>query len=166
VNQFLYTGLAVPFATGIRPLVARLCGCDGTSLPSTIEKDRAMHRPGETGFSLIELMITVVIIAVLASIALPAYDKQMKRSRRSDAQQFMLQMETKQKQILIEQRGYASAPNALSVASTGWACTATQCSMPTTPLRSIPRSTIRRRRQATGFAPFQSPAATRPVTAR
>jgi type IV pilus assembly protein PilE len=37
------------------------------------------------GFTLIEVMITVVIIGVLAAIAFPAYTKYVQQSRRSDA---------------------------------------------------------------------------------
>ena len=80
------------------------------------------------GFTLIELMVTVAIIAILAAIGYPSYTSHVAKSRRADAQQFMMQMDTRQKQILIEQRAYATAPNALNVASEGFACTATQCS--------------------------------------
>lgn len=38
------------------------------------------------GFTLIEVMIVVAIVAILASIALPAYNDQIKKSRRTDAQ--------------------------------------------------------------------------------
>lgn len=79
------------------------------------------------GFTLIELMITVVVIGILAAIAYPSYQSYMARSRRADAQQFVQAMDSRQKQILIEQRGYATAPNALNLAVAGWTCTAAQC---------------------------------------
>lgn len=79
------------------------------------------------GFTLIELMITVVVIAILSAIALPSYQGYMARARRSDAQQFVQSMDSRQKQILLEQRAYAAAPNALNLSISGWSCTATQC---------------------------------------
>lgn len=39
----------------------------------------------KSGFTLIELMIAVVIIAILGGIAYPSYTKQIQKSRRSDA---------------------------------------------------------------------------------
>ncbi|WP_266156436.1 type IV pilin protein [Dyella silvatica] len=43
------------------------------------------HYPSAAGFSLIELLIVVMIIAVLTAIAFPSYTKYLQRSRRSDA---------------------------------------------------------------------------------
>lgn len=80
------------------------------------------------GFTLVELMVTVVIISILAAIGYPSYTAHVAKSRRADAQQFMMQMDSRQKQILIEQRAYATAPNSLNLASEGFSCTATACS--------------------------------------
>jgi type IV pilus assembly protein PilE len=45
-----------------------------------------MNNLQSRGFTLIELMITVVIIGIIAAIAYPSYTKYMKQTRRSDAQ--------------------------------------------------------------------------------
>lgn len=43
--------------------------------------DRAHARAGAAGFSLIELIVVVAIIAVLLTIALPRYDRSLDRAR-------------------------------------------------------------------------------------
>lgn len=44
------------------------------------------------GFTLIEVMITVAIVATMAAIALPAYTNQIRKSRRGDAKIALLDM--------------------------------------------------------------------------
>src|SRR3954469_5695253 len=68
-----------------------------------------MGRKGRAGFTLLEVMIVVVIVGVLAAIALPAYQSQVRKSNRSAAQQFMQDVATKEQQIMMDRRGYVTA---------------------------------------------------------
>ena len=61
----------------------------------------------QKGFTLIEVMITVVIIAILASIALPSYSRYVMRSKRSAAQAQMMEIANREQQFLIANRNYA-----------------------------------------------------------
>ena len=79
------------------------------------------------GFTLIEVMIVVTIIAILSAVSYPSYQRYMQRSYRADAAGFMLKMDARQRQILIEQRAYATAPNALNVSAQNWTCSAANC---------------------------------------
>jgi type IV pilus assembly protein PilE len=54
--------------------------------------ERIMRLGNSRGFTLIELMIVVAVIAVLAAIAYPAYSQYGYRSRRSDGQDFLMQI--------------------------------------------------------------------------
>ena len=44
------------------------------------------------GFTLIEIMITIVIVGILASIAYPSYVNQMQQARRADCQAALMQL--------------------------------------------------------------------------
>jgi type IV pilus assembly protein PilE len=61
------------------------------------------------GFSLIELMIVVTIIAILAGIAYPSYSSYVIRANRAVAEQFMLNVAQRQEQYFLDARGYATS---------------------------------------------------------
>jgi type IV pilus assembly protein PilE len=63
----------------------------------------------QTGFTLIELMIAVAIVAILASIALPSYQQSIIRGHRSAAQAEMMDIANRQQQFFLANRGYADA---------------------------------------------------------
>src|SRR6267378_8151432 len=86
-----------------------------------------MQRP--TGFTLIELMITVAIIAILAAVAIPNYTDYVKRGKLTEATSTLLSMRTKMEQYFQDNRSYTT-PGAPVLAP----CTAGS-SVPVPPLK-------------------------------
>lgn len=71
----------------------------------------------QRGFTLIELMITVAVIGILASIALPSYQDYVRKGRRADAQAFMYEVASRQQHYLVDRRMYATTLAALGLAA-------------------------------------------------
>lgn len=70
------------------------------------------------GFTLIELMITVVIASILMSIAFPLYQHQIRESRRTDARSALLDLASREERYYAMQNKYSST--ATDVGYTGW----------------------------------------------
>ena len=79
------------------------------------------------GFTLIELMIVVAIVAILAAVGFPSYSNYQKKARRSEAQQLMLDTANKLEQYLLNTRVYITDFTKINVSKDGWTCTATAC---------------------------------------
>jgi type IV pilus assembly protein PilE len=92
------------------------------------------------GFTLLEVLVVAVIVGVLAAIALPAYQDQVRRNNRSAAQQYVQDLANREEQYRLDARtytasastlGYSATPDTVgahytvSVATTGNDCTGT-----------------------------------------
>lgn len=69
------------------------------------------------GFTLIELIITVAIVAILARIALPAYTSYMARGKVTDALSALGDYRVKMEQYYQDNRSYGTASGACPVAA-------------------------------------------------
>jgi len=67
------------------------------------------------GFTLIEVVITVAIVAILAAVALPTYRDHMRKSRRAEAQAYLMAVASRQQQFLLDTRGYAASLSTVGI---------------------------------------------------
>ncbi|MCY1291959.1 Type IV minor pilin ComP, DNA uptake sequence receptor [compost metagenome] len=70
----------------------------------------------QLGFTLMELMIVVVVVAILTAIAYPSYRQYVVRANRSEVQQFMLEIASRQQQYFSDVRSYGSTLTQLGLA--------------------------------------------------
>lgn len=84
----------------------------------------------QSGMTLIELMIVVIIVAVLASIAVPSYRQYVLRTHRTEAKTALLNLAAAQEKHYLQNNTYAAnsalstaPPNGLGIVSpteNGW----------------------------------------------
>jgi type IV pilus assembly protein PilE len=77
------------------------------------------NRISSRGFSLIELMITIAIVAILASIATAAYTTQVQKSRRTDARSALLDLAGREEKLFSTSNAYSDLPSDLGYGAVG-----------------------------------------------
>ena len=71
-----------------------------------------MKRFGARGFTLIEMMIVVAIVAILAAVALPSYTAHVVRAARVQAQAELLELASLQEKIFLNSNSYSASVTA------------------------------------------------------
>lgn len=64
------------------------------------------------GFTLIELMIAMLIVGVLMAIAIPSYKKSVQKAHRSQAEQLMQAIASRETEYMLDARAYTPVPGA------------------------------------------------------
>ncbi len=64
----------------------------------------------QTGFSLIELMVTFAIIAILATIGIPAYSEYVRQGKVAEATSTLADLRIRTEQYFQDNRTYVNAP--------------------------------------------------------
>ena len=61
----------------------------------------------DSGFTLVELMVTLVIAAILVSIAVPTYTSQIRKSKRTDAKTALLDLAGREERYMATNSAYS-----------------------------------------------------------
>ncbi len=69
------------------------------------------------GFTLIELMIVVAIVGIIAAIAFPSYQDQVRKAKRSDGQSKIMDAMARQERFFTENNTYTADMTALGYAA-------------------------------------------------
>jgi len=75
-----------------------------------------MKSDRQSGFTLVELVIVMAIVAILAAVAFPAYQQQVRKGNRAAAQSEMMDIANRQQQFFLANRSYADSLDGLSYA--------------------------------------------------
>jgi type IV pilus assembly protein PilE len=86
---------------------------------SRMPKPTTPPKSAARGFTLIELMITVAIVAILATIASTSYNTQVQKSRRTDARSAVLDLAGREEKLFSTTNAYSGLASDLGYAAVG-----------------------------------------------
>jgi type IV pilus assembly protein PilE len=72
------------------------------------------------GFTLVELMITLVVASILVSVAIPAYTLQMRKSRRTEAKNAIMDLAAREERIFSTTNSYSQTAADLGYPALPW----------------------------------------------
>lgn len=84
-------------------------------------------KQASSGFTLIELMVTVAIVTILATIAITSYSSQIQKSRRTEAKSALLDLAGREERLFTTTNAYSNIEAYLGYATAG-----------TTPMTNMP----------------------------
>lgn len=76
------------------------------------------RRPRQHGYTLLELLLTVSIVTIVTSIALPSYQNHVRRSHRGDAMAALMRIANAQEKWYLQNNTYTSSLTDLQVQTT------------------------------------------------
>lgn len=81
---------------------------------------RSIRISKRAGFTLVELMVTVAIVTILAMIAIPAYTRQVQKSRRTEARTALLDLAAREERFMSTNNIYTNSTANLGYAGAAW----------------------------------------------
>jgi type IV pilus assembly protein PilE len=78
-----------------------------------------MNSLRQRGITLMELLTVIVVIAILASVAIPTYRNYLLRTQRAEGKTALLQLQAAQEKFYLNRNSYTAAVTAASPAGLG-----------------------------------------------
>ena len=84
-----------------------------------MQRQDTLPRALSEGFTLIELMVTVAVVAILGTIAMTSYTSQIQKSRRTDARSAVMDLAGREEKLFSTTNAYSAVPSDLGYGPVG-----------------------------------------------
>src|ERR1041384_8026965 len=81
------------------------------------------HQRAAAGFTLVELLVTIIVATILISISVPAYQNQVRKSWRTEAKTALLDLAAREERFFSTNSAYTSDPAKLGYSGTALSVT-------------------------------------------